>query len=337
MMIEEAVTYKYLGDVISNDGRNSKNIESRKQKINATTVAINSIASSEILRGIETSVLLNLHGKRNVSQLLTNAETWNLNRGEKVELERIEIQALKYLFDLPAHTPTPGIIFTLGTLYTNQRVDKKRFMFLHQILNMNHDQFPNKTLHTLENLNIGWYKDIKETLTDYGLPTDFAAIKSISRRQWKKRVCEMVEIKNQSRLLDDCHKLQNGVKTPKTKTAHLIPFLTSNSYKREPVKEIIGASKYDTKTIITARFGMLQCGKNFKGNMSEMCNECHKIDDEDHRLNHCPKYREINYHDHETNIDYKNIFSNDINVLHDILPSIKRVWNTKTAHGSMNI
>ena len=202
---------------------------------------------------------------------------------------------------------------------------------------MNHDQWPYKTLHTLENLNIGWYKDTKDTLTEYGLPTDFAIIESISRRQWKKRVCEMVEIKNRSRLLDDCHKLQNGVKTPKTKTAHLIPYLTSNSYKREPIKEIIGSSKYDTKTIITARFGMLQCGKDFKGNMSEMCNECHKVDDEDHCLNHCPKYREINHYDHETNIDYKNIFSNDVNVLRNILPSIKSVWNTKTAHGSMNI
>ena len=332
MMIEETDSYKYLGDFISNDGKNSKNIDSRRQKINTTTVAINSIASSEILRGIETSVLLNLHGKKNISQLLANAESWSLNRSEKMELERIEIQALKYLFDLPAHTPTPAIIYSLGTLYTNQRVDKKRFMYLHRILNMNQDQYPSKTFHTLEKLNIGWYKNIKETLTDYGLPTDFTAIKSTSRRQWKKRVCDKIEAKNRSRLIDDCHKLENGVKTPKTKTAHIIPHLTSNDYKREPLKEIIELSKYDTKTIITARFGMLQCGKNFKGTMNEMCNECQKIDDEDHRLNHCPKY----HYNHETNIDFKNIFSNDVNILRDILPSIKKVWNTKTANGSMN-
>ena len=80
----------------------------------------------------------------------------------------------------------------------------------------------------------------------------------------------------------------------------MIPHLTSNDYKREPLKEIIELSKYDTKTIITARFGMLQCGKNFKGTMQEMCNECQKIDDEDHRLNHCPKYQENNHYNHET-------------------------------------
>ena len=81
---------------------------------------------------------------------------------------------------------------------------------------------------------------------------------------------------------------------------------------------------------------MLHCGKNFKGTMSEVCDECQKIDDEDHRMNHCPKYHENNHYNHETNIDFKNIFSNDANVLRDILPSIKKVWNTKTANGSMN-
>ena len=81
---------------------------------------------------------------------------------------------------------------------------------------------------------------------------------------------------------------------------------------------------------------MLDCGKNFKGSMSESCNECQQIDDENHCLNHCPKYREINHNNHETNIDFNNIFSNDLNILHDILPSIMNLWNTKTAHGTMN-
>ena len=71
--------------------------------------------------------------------------------------------------------------------------------------------------------------------------------------------------------------------------------------------------------------------------MSEMCNDCQKVDDEDHRLNHCPKYREINQYNHETNIDFRDIFSNDMNTLRDVLPSVKNVWNTKNAHGSMNM
>ena len=38
MQIEEASSYRYLGDQITNDGKNMKNIESRKVKTQATTI-----------------------------------------------------------------------------------------------------------------------------------------------------------------------------------------------------------------------------------------------------------------------------------------------------------
>ena len=66
------------------------------------------------------NVLIELHETVNIPGLLANAESWSLNRSEKTELERTEIQALKFLFDLPAHTPTPAIIFSVGTLFTTQ-------------------------------------------------------------------------------------------------------------------------------------------------------------------------------------------------------------------------
>ena len=108
------------------------------------TVAINSIAENDVLRTMGTKVLLDLHEKENIPGILTNAESWTLNCGEKTKLERIEIQAIKYLFDLPAHTPTPAILFTFGLPYTNVRVDKKRFIYLHRVLNRDDDNWPEK-------------------------------------------------------------------------------------------------------------------------------------------------------------------------------------------------
>ena len=107
MQIEETTTYKYLGDVISNNGKNIKNIESRKAKTLATTINMNSIASTEILCKIETSVLLELHDKVTVPGLLANAEAWTLSKTELNEIEKIEYQALRNMFDLPLHTPIP--------------------------------------------------------------------------------------------------------------------------------------------------------------------------------------------------------------------------------------
>ncbi len=101
MEIAKCTTYTYLGDVITQDGKNTENIENRKNKLRNTTASINSIAASEILSTIETPVILELHEKVNVAKLLTNAESWNLLKGEQNALDKIEIQSIKNLFDLP--------------------------------------------------------------------------------------------------------------------------------------------------------------------------------------------------------------------------------------------
>ena len=83
LKIQETESHKYLGDLITYDGKNTKDLESRQNTIQMKTVTINCLAEIEVLRGIETSVLSNLHEKQNISALLTNAELWTLNRGRK--------------------------------------------------------------------------------------------------------------------------------------------------------------------------------------------------------------------------------------------------------------
>ena len=222
-----------------------------------------------------------------------------MNRGEKAELEKIEIQALKHLFDLPAHTPTPAIMHILGTLYTDHRVELKRFNYLHRILSREDDHWTKKAFQILDSMDIGWCKSIKDALIEYNLPTDYTTIINMTHRQWSNLVKEKVEAKNRKRLYDDCHKTVNGVQVAKTKTARIPNNLLSDTYERKPCDEILLCTKQETKTIIIARFGMLQCGRNFKGDNSVTCNTCSVVDDEEHCLNHCVKYRTMNYYDHE--------------------------------------
>ena len=81
---------------------------------------------------------------------------------------------------------------------------------------------------------------------------------------------------------------------------------------------------------------MLECGKNFKGTMSEMCNLCRKIDDENHRLNDCPIYKNVNFFETQSRVDFADVFSTDINVLRPVIKRIEKVWNVQNAHGTMN-
>ena len=232
MTIQESSTYKYLGDIIRNDGKNTKNIEARKEKINASTITINTIAEGEILNKIETVVLLELHEKVNIPSLLTNCESWNLLKGEKDELERIEIQTLKYLFDLPIHTPTPAILYTFGTLFTCLRIEQRQLIYIHKILNKENGHWTKRMLEKLAVMNIGWYKCIIELLKKYDLPTDFQEIRNTRQNEWKRKVKIEIEKKNKERLKGECHKQEGGTTKIKTKTATILDKITKQEYSK---------------------------------------------------------------------------------------------------------
>ena len=137
-----------------------------------SSCSISTIASSDVLHRIETPVLLELHDKVNISALLSNSESWTLLKCKQKEIEKAEIQCLKHLFDLPVRTPIVAIIYTLGTLFTNIRVDQKRLIYLHKILSRDSLHWTRKALTSLQKYNIGWYKGIIQTLADYSLPSD---------------------------------------------------------------------------------------------------------------------------------------------------------------------
>jgi hypothetical protein len=65
----------------------------------------------------------------------------------------------------------------------------------------------------------------------------------------------------------------------KSKTATLIEEIEKQDYVRKPKTEILKSSKQESRTILIARYGMLECGRNFKNSIKEFC-EC---DDENHR------------------------------------------------------
>ena len=207
-------------------------------------------------------------------------------------------------------------------------------MYLHKILNKGEQNWTKKMLYHLRDQNIGWAKCIINKLGEYNLETNWEMIKPLTRRQWKHTVEKAIKETNKHKLLQN-----STTSTPQgtkinTKTKHIYEALTTTTYEQIPLKEVINQEKQRTKTIILARNGMLECGKNFKGSMSELCPECNEIDDEEHRLNHCMKWEEIN-NLNRTKVDFRNVYSNDCQILNHIVTSIERVWELRYANGRM--
>ena len=335
MTIKETDRYKYLGDIVCSNGKNTENLNAKKVKVQAATVTINTIASGEVLYRIETSVLLELHEKILISSLLNNSESWNLLKGEEDELEKIEVQALKHLFDLPLHTPTVAILFTFGTLYTRQRVDQKILRYLYRLLQNEQTDWVKKFMERLKEKKIGWYKKVEEILEKYKLSKSHNSIKTHSPSAWKNIVSMVIEEEHKKRLKEDCYKKENEQLIQKTKTKYIAEKLELSEYTRKPQREILYLTKNETKTLIIARYRMLDCGVNYKGTMNSQCDLCHCEDDENHRLNKCEKWRQYNFIGNDSVIDFNDIYSDDIDTLRSIIEKISQLWNTRNAHGAM--
>ena len=80
---------------------------------------------------------------------------------------------------------------------------------------------------------------------------------------------------------------------------------------------------------------MLECGQNYKGTVSETCSLCNCLDNENHRLNFCPKWKETNFYNAHDKVDFEKIYSKDMNEVRRVITAIHRVWNTENAHGTM--
>ena len=139
---------------------------------------------------------------------------------------------------------------------------------------------------------------------------------------------------NKERLLQDLHKKENGTDIPKTKTKSIISKITREGYVRSPEPMILRSTKYEAKTILIARYGMLDCGVNFKGTMRPICVTCNTRDNEDHRLNECPKWGGAVENEVEK-INFEDIYSDDIDKIRAVIKKLTKIWNTKNANGSM--
>ena len=90
-------------------------------------------------------------------------------------------------------------------------------------------------------------------------------------------VKKAIKTKNSKRLNEECHKLENSIL--RRKTTLIVNEISNRNYKRKPQKELLNATKQETKTIMIARYGMLECGKDFKGSLKKICEQCNKSDD----------------------------------------------------------
>ena len=112
----------------------------------------------------------------------------------------------------------------------------------------------------LNTLNIGWAKSINEKLQKYNIEKSWNKIEKKTKLQWKEKVKTAILKKNKEKILEQCVNISNGERKTKAKSKHIYDKLSNENFYGEPQKELVDLSKQRLKTILLARYGMLECG-----------------------------------------------------------------------------
>ena len=138
--MEASETEKYLGDHISNDGKNGKNIQARKSKGTGIIDQIISILDGTVYGPFHFEVALILRSSLLLNGILTNSEAWyGLKIADLEHLEEIDEQLLRKIFEAGAGCPKEMLYLETGTIPIRFLVAFKIVMFLHYILNQDKD------------------------------------------------------------------------------------------------------------------------------------------------------------------------------------------------------
>jgi 3-deoxy-D-manno-octulosonate 8-phosphate phosphatase KdsC-like HAD superfamily phosphatase len=181
----------YLGDIISSDGRNSKNIKKRISKGIGISTQIVNLLSSICLGEYYMEIAMLLRESMFINGILTNAEIWySVTKEEIREFEDLDRTLLMKILKVPFSTPGEAFYLELGILPIGVILKARRANYMHYLLKRKE----NEMLHTFFitqwfNETVGdWTEQLKIDLADLGIPCDFDFIRSKSSTVFKEMV-----------------------------------------------------------------------------------------------------------------------------------------------------
>ena len=87
-------------------------------------------------------------------------------------------------------------------------------------------------------------------------------------------------------------------------------------------------SALETRAMIMGRYGMLDCRANHSmGYGSRECSPCMVMDDVDHRVNWCSKYKHTNLYESQTKIGMNMLHCDDVELIGPIIVRVLSMWD----------
>ena len=264
-VMEEVSNEKYLGHVISSDGRNISNIKSRVNKgigvMKKIITMLNAIPFGKFY--FEAAVIL--RDSLLASSVLCNSETWyNITLKELELLESVDLMLLKGVLKAPKSTPKEMLYLELGITPFKEIIRKKRLLFLHYILNQDKKSIIYKVFKAqLKNkTSKDWVTTVKKDFKELNWITSFKEVKKMKKNEFANTVKRKIDQKTLNDLIKrkENHSKVKVLKHPVLKMQN---YLTANNQKLriEDCQNIFKMRCKVTKTKVNMKqmYNSLEC------------------------------------------------------------------------------
>ena len=300
--MEEKSNEKYLGDIISVDGRNVKNIKARVAKSTGIISRILSILDGIPFGQYFYEVAIILRNSLLLSSLLCNSESWyNVTQAELNLIESVDLQFFRRILNVPKSTPKEMFYLEFGCIPLRHIIMKRRIMFLHYILNQDPDSILYRFLMTQMQgrKKKDWIVQVLKDLKELQMDEDLENIKLIKKVKFKNIVDKKIKQKVFEDLMikKDSH---SKVKEIKYKIFQMQKYLTSCEVK---------ITQEEAQNIFKLRTRVTDVKCNYKGKYESFeCEICTKDEETQKHILNCEK---LNQH-YENKIEYEDIFHGNI-------------------------
>ena len=179
----------YLGDLISSDGKNRKNVEKRISKGKGIITQILNLLDIVSFGQHYIEIALLLRESMFINGILFNAEIWyGLTKTELSEFENLDRLLLRRILNVPFSTPKEAYYLELGITQISGIIQMRRIQYLHHLVTREeHEMLYQFFITQWTNPTKGdWTETVKEDLEDVGIPADFKFLKSKSKFSFKQ-------------------------------------------------------------------------------------------------------------------------------------------------------
>ena len=270
---------KYVGDIVTNDGKHTKNVIARRSKGMGVISEITSILDGLCLGTHYFTTALMMRQSMLISVLLSNSETWlRLTQRDMGKLEGVDRTFLRRVFRVPNSTPIPFLYLETGCIPIKFLIKMRRIMFLHHILTRDTDALISQVLWAQVDQPVkgDWYIVVKEDLQDIGLShLSFENIKSMTEEQLRTMLKLKIRETAFSKLLEmkeKCSKLR----TLKYSNLEIQPYLTTDCKLTIQMKRMLFRWRSHTINV-----------KQNLGMKDAKCPLCEEADDTQYHLLRC--------------------------------------------------